>query len=180
MIGISSRNQSCSDPVSEQLSKSKSLIAHAHYSACLSFAPCPCCFAYAMPCCPCCSKKCKTSTHLLQHMNHPSSKCIQFFEELIQISKASQTKPRPRQRSTLKCMGVRADGDIEMVSFNLPAGHDRDRDSPSIADDFLSDIPTQHSQFKDYYTEVYPGMARMYQRGPTFIDEFNGDEHTAM
>ena len=67
-----------------------------------------------------------------------------------------------------------------MASFDLPAGHDQDRDSPSIADDFPSDIPAQHSQFKDYYTEVYPGMARTYRRGPTFINEFNGDEHTAM
>ena len=79
-----------------------------------------------------------------------------------------------------KCTGVRADGDIEMVSFNLPAGHDQDQDSPSIADDFPSDIPTQHSQFKDYYTEVYPGMARTYRRGPMFMDKFDGDEHAAM
>ena len=39
--------------------------------------------SYPMPHCPCCSRKCKTSTCLLQHMNHPSSKCIKFFEELI-------------------------------------------------------------------------------------------------
>ena len=67
-----------------------------------------------------------------------------------------------------------------MVSFNLPAGHNRYQDSPSIADDFLSNIPAQHSQFKDYYTEVYPGVARTYGRGPMFMDEFNGDKHATM
>lgn len=113
-------------------------------------------------------------------MNHPSSKCIQFFEELVQISEASQTRPRARQRSTSKSTGVRADGDVEMVSFNLPAGHDQDRDSPFIADDFPSDIPAHHSQFKDHHIEVYPGAARTYGRGPTFMDEFDGDEHAAM
>ena len=43
-----------------------------------------------MPHCPHCSEKCKTETQLLQHMNHPSSKCIQFFDELIWISEVLQ------------------------------------------------------------------------------------------
>lgn len=79
-----------------------------------------------------------------------------------------------------KCMGVRADGDVEMVSFNLPAGHNQDQDSPSFADDFPPDISTHHSQFKDYYAKVYPGASRTYRRGPNFMDKFDGDEHAAM
>ena len=44
------------------------------------------CSIYLMPRCPHCSKRCKTNSRLLQHMNHPSSKCIQFFDELVWIS----------------------------------------------------------------------------------------------
>ena len=45
-----------------------------------------------MPRCPRCSRKCKTDTRLLQHMNHPTSKCIRFLDEVIQISEALRYK----------------------------------------------------------------------------------------
>ena len=44
----------------------------------------------SMPHCPRCSKKCKTDKRLLQHMNHPASECIQFFDELVRISDVLQ------------------------------------------------------------------------------------------
>lgn len=37
--------------------------------------------------------------------------------------------------------------------------------------------PAPHPQ---YYTEVYPGAAQTYGKGPTFMDIFDGDEYAAM
>ena len=31
-----------------------------------------------------------------------------------------------------------------------------------------------------YYTEVYPGAAQTYGKGPTFMDAFDGDRYAAM
>lgn len=32
----------------------------------------------------------------------------------------------------------------------------------------------------EYYTEVYPGAAQTYGKGPTFMDAFDGDRYAAM
>ena len=78
-------------------------ISESHPSLCLqllSSSP------YAMTWCPCCSKQCKTNSQLLQHMNHLSSKSIQFFDELIQILEApKQERPRAHQQPPLTLMG---------------------------------------------------------------------------
>ena len=77
-----------------------------------------------MPRCPRCSRKCKTNTCLLQHMNHPMSKCIRFLDEVIQISEALRYKKlRAHQQSKSSHTVVEDGGDVTttiMSAFQWP------------------------------------------------------------
>ena len=85
-------------------------------------------------------------------------------------------------------MSDRADGDVEMDGFSIAPNSPSIAPNipsiapniPSIADNSQFNIPVNHSQFKGYYTEEYPGVAKTYGKGPTFIDKFDGDKHSAM
>ena len=51
----------------------------------------------------------------------------------------------------------------------------------------VDDVPSNsgeeaapHAQSKNYYTEVYPGAAQTYGKGPTFMDGFDEDGHATM
>ena len=140
---------------------------------------------FHMPHCPHCSKKCKTKTRLLQHMNHPSSKCIHFFNELLRISKVLQQN-RSLARRQVVSHHVESAGskDVEMDGPQPSmSSEDNDRSNPSVAGDIPLDLPEQPqpcSQLKNYHTEVYPGAAQTYGRGATFMDEFDRDDHATM
>ena len=87
-----------------------------HTSSFLSFISPPLCSSLSpMPQCPRCSRKCKTDTCLLQHMNHPTSKCIRFLDEVIQISEALQYKKlRAHQQLKSSHTVVEDGGDVLM------------------------------------------------------------------
>ena len=91
---------------------------------------------------------------------------------------------RGHQQSELTSTEFPVDGDIEMDNFDTPAdpagGH---LGNSSITADIQFSFPEQsvpHSQFKNYYTEVYPGTAQMYRKGSTLMDKFNEDKHATM
>ena len=134
-----------------------------------------------MPQCTCCSRKCKTDTRLLQHMNHPTSKCIQFLDEVIQISEALWYKKlRAHQQSNSSHTVVADGGDVLMEHSDLLVGSEGD--GHSITKDIQFKVPepcVPPSQFEKYHTEVYHGTAQTYRKGSTFMDKFNDDEHVA-
>lgn len=84
------------------------------------------------------------------------------------------------QESMSNSTGVRVDE--EMDGLSLLADHDQGLDDPSnvISDNFQFDTVPVHSHFENYYTEIYPGMAKTHGRGLTFLDEFNQDQYSAM
>lgn len=118
-------------------------------------------------------------------MNHPSSKCLHFFDELIRISEVlERNRSSARQRVASKPVESAGTEDIEMDVFHPPmSSEDNDRGSPFVAGDIQLDLPEQptpRSQLKNYHTEIYPGAAQTYGRGSTFMDQFDRDEHAAM
>ena len=118
-------------------------------------------------------------------MNHPSSKCIHFFDELIRISEVLQQNPSIARRWVVSHRVESAGSkDVEMDGPHLSmSSEDNNQSNPSVAGDILLDLPEQpqpHSQLKNYYTEVYPGAAQTYGRGSTFMDEFDRDDHATM
>ena len=118
-------------------------------------------------------------------MNHPSPKCIHFFNELIQISEVLQ------QNRSIACQWV-VSHHVESVGskdVKMDGPHpsmsseDNNWSNPSVAGDIPLNLPEQpqpHSQLKNYHTEVYPGAAQTYGRGSTFMDEFDWDDHATM
>ena len=79
-------------------------------------------------------------------------------------------------------MGFKHGGDIVMDDSDLPTVPEGGQPG---ADNVQSDsgeeaAPHPPSRSKNYYTEVYPGAAQTYGKGPTFMDGFDGDEHAAM
>ena len=69
-----------------------------------------------------------------------------------------------------------------MDGLSLLADHNQGLDDPSTAidDNFQFDMVPVHSHFENYYTEIYPGTAKTYRRGLTFLDKFNRDQYSAM
>ena len=69
-----------------------------------------------------------------------------------------------------------------MDSLSLLADHNQGLDDPStaIGDNFQFDTVLVHSHSENYYTEIYPGTAKTYGRGLTFLDKFNRDQYSAM
>ena len=123
-------------------------------------------------------------------MNHPSAKCDQFFEELIRISEAlKRDRPRNRKRPAPTHVGFGMDGDgdggrdgdVTMDNDINPAGDSLY--SPFVPANIHSDTPNgpalNHPGSK-YHVEVYPGAAQTYGKGPTFMDEFDGDKYAVM
>ena len=67
-----------------------------------------------------------------------------------------------------------------MEHTDLPAGSEGD--GHSVTEDIQLEVPEPcipPSQFEKYHTKVYPGAARTYGKGSTFMDEFDDDEHVA-
>ena len=67
-----------------------------------------------------------------------------------------------------------------MEHSDLPVGSEGD--GHSVTKDIQLEVPkpcVPPSQFEKYHTEVYPGAARTYRKGSTFMDEFGDDEHAA-
>ena len=159
----------------QTLSQSCAAVSAKFHCCCVSLCS-PQSPSFLMPCCPQCSKKCKTETWLLQHMNHLSSKCIHFFDKLIWISEVLH------QNWSTACWWVvshrvESEGseDVEMGDPHPSmSSKDNNQSSTSIAGDVPLNLPEQTlpcSQLKNYHTEVYPGAAQTYGRGPTFMDE---------
>lgn len=129
-------------------------------------------------------------------MNHPSAKCVQFFEELIQISEALK-QDRPRYHRQPACApthaGFRMDvdrdgggdggegGDVTMDNNINPAGDCLY--SHSVPANIQSDAlngPTLNRSRSKYHVEVHPGAAQTYGKGSTFMDGFDGDKYASM
>ena len=114
-------------------------------------------------------------------MNYPASKCIQFLDKDIQISKVLQYKKlRAHQQLKSSHTVIEDGGDVLMEHSDLTAGSEGD--GHSIAKDIQLKVPElciPPSQFKKYHTKVYPGAAWTYGKGSTFMDEFDDDEHAA-
>ena len=120
-----------------------------------------------MPQCPRCSRKCKTNTCLLQHMNHPVSKCIQFLDGVtIQETQSTPTvevQPYSHWRWR-RC----TDGTLWSAS-GLRGGWSFHCQWHSAWG------PQTMHQLEKYHTKVYPGTARTYGKGSMFMDKFNDD-----
>lgn len=138
----------------------------------------------SMPRCPRCSKRCKTDRRLLQHMNHPSTKCIQFFDELIRISEAvGQTRLKANQRSKSKARRTELYEDVLMNSPDsaphrtLEDGYPNDIPLTNMVD--LPEQQDSQSELK-HHTETYPGAAQTYGKGDNFMSGFDGDQYAGM
>ena len=117
----------------------------------------------SMPHCHCCSKKCKNDACLLLHMNHPASKCIKFFNELIQILEVLwHNKFKTRQQPRSKSIGFKDEGDIIMDGPDLPEVPTSDQPGEDDASS-NSEEEAPPPQSKNYYTEAYPGAAWTYK-----------------
>ena len=168
----------------QTLSWSRATVSANFHHCCISLCS-PQSPSFLMPHCPCCLKKCKTKTWLLQHMNHPSSKCVHFFDKLIWISEVlHQNQSTACQWVVSHCVESVGSEDVEMGDPHPSiSSKDNDQSSTSIARDIPLDLPEQtlpHSQLKNYHTEVYPSAVQTYGRGPTFMDEFDQDDHATM
>ena len=82
-------------------------------------------------------------------MNYPTFKCIQFLDEVIQISEALQCKKlSAHQQSKSSHTVVEDGGDVIIEHLDLPAGSEED--DHCIAEDIQLKVPKPcipHSQF---------------------------------
>lgn len=124
-----------------------------------------------------CSKKCKTRKSLLQHMNHPLSRCYKFFEELVEISHGTvrgstlrqQRNQRSRHHNTPSPPpqdGIHPDNDYMDVDMPM---HSVTLDSPN---------PFSASHISGQCTEAFVGAAKTYGQGTTFMGAFDMDSHS--
>ena len=99
-------------------------------------------------------------------MNYPASKCIQFLDKDIQISKVLQYKKlRAHQQLKSSYTVIEDGGDVLMEHSDLTAGSEGD--GHSIAKDIQLEVPElciPPSQFKKYHTKVYPAQLGHMER----------------
>ena len=112
-------------------------------------------------------------------MNNPSSKCIQYLDELVQISKTLQCKTH--QQSISRSKGSEDEGDMVIDGSDALTASDGGHLDNRFADnEDMLDKSVPWSKSGKYYMEIYPSAAQMYGKGLTFMDGFNADKHTAM
>src|SRR3954452_675919 len=125
-----------------------------------------------MPRCPKCTKRFKTETRVLQHMNQPLSSCTSWMPELTRIQDPTTPIPASRSDSLYQTLPVSSPGtplaDILLRGQSVTIEDDIVLDDNAMASDWME---LTSGDIKD----KYPGAADIYGRGQTFMDRFNAD-----
>jgi len=93
-----------------------------------------------MPRCPRCSKNFQDMSHVMNHMNQPSSSCLSYYEE---VTRANATLPNP----SLNILAGASSQELTDVPDNL-MGTVTDADSP------IMDIDNNHVRVRRVFSRV--------------------------
>lgn len=138
-----------------------------------------------MPSCPRCGKGFVDQSRVLKHMNQPASSCLTYYEELLRMNEAltaekDASAEAPTENSS-RVYQWDVEGSLPSHS-SLDGAHSSQMevDPPSNQDSHGHSCAEQPStRTSRPYREDYPGAAKIYGTGPTFMDIFNSDVHSA-
>lgn len=127
--------------------------------------------------CPRCGKRFSSDTRVLQHMNQPSSVCGTFLHDIS----GSQSRPSSQTIQRAEPLGHNTHDPRQPASLesaDSPPYVDDDPMDIEWNDDHL-DLPPAPSDSGESpgNVEEFPGAARCFPHGSTFMDQFFSDEY---
>ena len=119
-----------------------------------------------MPRCPRCAKVFKSTSRVLQHMNHPRSTCVGFADDLVDIPNPAGEPNSPYDSDQLEF-----EDSMDIIM----------EESESVAQEYThhtsSAAPNCRLNDQGYHVEEFGGAAKVHGTGSTFMDKFDKDQY---
>ena len=137
--------------------------------------------------CQRCGKKFQDTSRVLNHMNQPYSSCRTYFEEILQITKASSRPEANQETSDFNSSsdpttvsrspkdGPSSEAEDDPMEYVPDPTIDKDHPMEDVPDLTSDNVPDPTSDSNPFFQEFFPGASHTFGSGQTFMDIFDND-----